>query len=115
MTDNGGARADEPRPSPTEPHVEESALDPAGHHTPEQEQVLAEQAQADEDEIERVGDETAEREIEASQTPNAGGNGTPEGGEDVAARADAEVQRRLIEEDSRAAAPDPDDADDLDI
>ena len=117
MTDNGGWRADDqPRPSPTEPDIEESVLDPAGHHTPAQEEALAEQTQADQEAIERAGHETTEREIEAGQIPKAGPKGTPGAGaeEEAAVRAEAEGERGLIEEDSLAVAPDAEDADDLD-
>lgn len=116
MTNDNGARGDEqPRPSPTEPDVLESALDPAGHHTPAQEEALAEQVQADEEDIERVGDETAEREAEADQSPNAGANKTHGSGEENAsARADAEFGRRLAEKDNLAAASEAKDADEAD-
>ena len=119
VTDGSGWRPDDqPRPSPTEPNIEESVLDPAGQHTPAQEEALAEQAQADEEAIERAGQETTAREIEADQIPDAGAKGAPGAGdrEEAAARADAEVEveRGLIEDDSLAVAPDAEDADDLD-
>jgi len=117
MTDNSNARGDEePRPSPTEPYVEESALDPAGHHTPAQEEALAEQVQSDEEDIERTGHETAERESEGSRSPNAGAKGTPRTGveDQASARADDEVDRRLTDEDDLAAASEAEDAEDLD-
>jgi hypothetical protein len=112
MTDNSDARGNEqPRPSPTEPYVEESALDPAGHHTPADEEALSEQVQADEEDIERTGYETAERESEAGQPPNARANDAPgaaaEG--DASARADADINRRLTEDDDVAAASEADD------
>jgi len=115
MTDNSNVRGDEePRPSKTEPYVEESALDPAGHHTPAQEEALAEQVQADEEDIERTGYETAER--ESGQTADAGAKGTPGPGveKEASARADADIGRRLTKEDDLAAASEAEDADDLD-
>ena len=115
MTDNSDARGDEePRPSPTEPDIEESALDPAGHHTPAQEQALAEQTQTDEENIERAGDETTAREVESGQLPDAAGDGTPgaAAGGEAATSADAEAGRGQIEEDSLAVTPDAEDADD---
>ena len=116
MTDNSNVRGDEePRPSKTEPDVEESALDPAGHHTPAQEEALAEQVQADEEAIERAGDEAADREAEADRNPHAGANETSGSGDESAtARADAEFGRRLAEKDDLAAASEAEDADELD-
>ncbi len=52
--------------------------DPAGHHTPAQEEALAEQTQTDEEDIERAGDETTAREIETGEIPDAAGDGTPD-------------------------------------
>ena len=81
MADNSRARgSEEPHPSPTEPDVDESALDPAGHHTPAQEEAVAEQTQTDEEDIERAGDETTAREIETGHIPDTAGNATPEAG-----------------------------------
>lgn len=88
------ARSDEETPSPTEPDIEESALDPGEFHTRDEEEQLAEQVQEDQKQIEHIGDETAareEKEARANQPPAADRYVMAEGDTEADRYADAEI------------------------